>query len=60
MSIEISYILGAKVIVVSEQGNSIQGKLDKALFKDKPILLKQMDTLDRRFGKLGQLAHEKI
>ena len=30
--------LGAKVIVVSEQGQSIQGQMNTPLFKNKPIL----------------------
>lgn len=54
------YELGAKVIVVSEQGNSIQGKLDKALFKDKPIFTEEeWACLTDGLEKLGTLAHEK-
>lgn len=30
------WAMGAKVIVVAEQGHSIQGKMDTPLFKDKP------------------------
>ncbi|MDK7753138.1 myo-inosose-2 dehydratase [Staphylococcus ureilyticus] len=52
--------MGAKVIVVSEQGNSIQGRLDKALFKDKPIFNdKEWGLLIDGLEKLGKLAQEK-
>ncbi|MEB8085878.1 myo-inosose-2 dehydratase [Staphylococcus pseudoxylosus] len=54
------YEMGAKVIVVSEQGNSIQGKLDKALFRDKPIFTEEeWQLLIEGLEKLGELAHEK-
>lgn len=54
------YEMGAKVIVVSEQGNSIQGKLDKALFKEKPVFTeKEWKLLIEGLEKLGKLAHEK-
>ncbi|RIO18018.1 myo-inosose-2 dehydratase [Mammaliicoccus sciuri] len=54
------HALGAKVIVVSEQGNSIQGDLTKALFKEKPIFTEQeWQLLVDGLEKLGQLAHEK-
>ncbi|MGW7812642.1 myo-inosose-2 dehydratase [Staphylococcus xylosus] len=54
------YEMGAKVIVVSEQGNSIQGKLDKALFREKPIFTEEeWHLLIEGLEKLGQLAHEK-
>ena len=33
--------MGAKVIVVSEQGHSIQGLMDVPLFKNKPVLQKK-------------------
>ncbi|WP_239751729.1 myo-inosose-2 dehydratase [Mammaliicoccus sp. H-M34] len=52
--------LGAKVIVVSEQGNSIQGDLTKALFKEKPVFTeKEWQLLVDGLEKLGKLAHEK-
>ncbi|WP_426443715.1 myo-inosose-2 dehydratase [Staphylococcus xylosus] len=54
------YEMGAKVIVVSEQGNSIQGKLDKALFREKPIFTEEeWHLLIEGLEKLGELAHEK-
>ncbi|MEB6036521.1 myo-inosose-2 dehydratase [Staphylococcus pseudoxylosus] len=54
------YEMGAKVIVVSEQGNSIQGKLDKALFRDKPIFTEEeWQLLIEGLEKLGELAREK-
>ena len=54
------YEMGAKVIVVSEQGNSIQGKLDKALFKEKPVFTEEeWKLLVEGLEKLGKLAHEK-
>lgn len=54
------YEMGAKVIVVSEQGNSIQGKLDKALFKEKPVFTeKEWKLLIEGLEKLGKLAQEK-
>ncbi|GAB1613807.1 MULTISPECIES: myo-inosose-2 dehydratase [Mammaliicoccus] len=54
------YEMGAKVIVVSEQGNSIQGKLDKALFKEKPVFTEEeWKLLIEGLEKLGKLAHEK-
>ncbi|MBM2659137.1 myo-inosose-2 dehydratase [Staphylococcus pseudoxylosus] len=54
------YEMGAKVIVVSEQGNSIQGKLDKALYIDKPTFTEEeWQLLSEGLEKLGELAHEK-
>ncbi|WP_320420601.1 myo-inosose-2 dehydratase [Mammaliicoccus lentus] len=54
------YEMGAKVIVVSEQGNSIQGKLNKALFKEKPVFTEEeWKLLIEGLEKLGKLAHEK-
>ncbi|MBG3874025.1 myo-inosose-2 dehydratase [Staphylococcus xylosus] len=54
------YEMGAKVIVVSEQGNSIQGKLDKVLFREKPIFTEEeWHLLIEGLEKLGELAHEK-
>lgn len=52
--------MDAKVIVVSEQGHSIQGKMDIPLFENKPFL----NDIDwKRFiaglEKLGELANEK-
>lgn len=52
--------MGAKVIVVSEQGNSIQGQMDTALFENKPVFTEEewavfLDGIQR----LGDLATEK-
>jgi inosose dehydratase len=52
--------LGAKVIVVSEQGNSIQGQMQTPLFDTKPVFTDEewkvfLDGLQR----LGDLAAEK-
>ncbi|MDQ1000767.1 inosose dehydratase [Neobacillus niacini] len=52
--------MGAKVIVVSEQGNSIQGKMEVPLFENKPVFTEEewaglLDGLER----LGDLAAEK-
>lgn len=52
--------MGAKVIVVSEQGLSIQGEMGKNLFKEKPIFTdREWDKLTNGLNKLGELAHEK-
>ncbi|AXK51143.1 myo-inosose-2 dehydratase [Spiroplasma alleghenense] len=54
------YDLGAKVIVVSEQGHSIQGDFAKSIFKDKPIFSDlQWKSLTTGLELLGDLAHEK-
>lgn len=51
--------MGAEVIVVSEQGNSIQGK-EKALFENKPIFTEdEWDKVITGLEKLGKLANEK-
>ncbi|MBM7656015.1 myo-inosose-2 dehydratase [Neobacillus cucumis] len=52
--------MGAKVIVVSEQGNSIQGQMETPLFENKPVNTEEewkrlLDGLSR----LGELAAEK-
>ncbi|WP_338973023.1 myo-inosose-2 dehydratase [Spiroplasma endosymbiont of Panorpa germanica] len=52
--------LGAKVIVVSEQGHSIQGDFTKAIFNDKPIFSENdWKLLTTGLELLGDLAHEK-
>ncbi|MBP2075986.1 myo-inosose-2 dehydratase [Oceanobacillus polygoni] len=54
------YELGAKVIVVSEQGRSIQGNMDTPLFKEKPIFTnEEWDKLISGLHRLGELAGEK-
>ncbi|KAJ52080.1 inosose dehydratase [Clostridium tetanomorphum] len=54
------YEMGAKVIVVSEQGHSIQGKMHTPIFKEKPIFSQdEWDKLSNGLNKLGKLAKEK-
>ncbi|MEM5567290.1 myo-inosose-2 dehydratase [Aerococcus urinaeequi] len=51
--------MGAKVIVVSEQGHSIQGR-DLPIFEEKPKFTDQeWDLLTKGLEKLGDLAHER-
>jgi inosose dehydratase len=53
------HAMGAKVIVVAEQGHSIQG-LERPVFEDKPIFSDEEWTkLAQGLEKLGQLAAEK-
>jgi len=53
------YEMGAKVIGVSEQGNSIQGK-PVSIFKDKPIYTEeQWDLVAKGFNDMGKLARDK-
>lgn len=54
------YEMGAKVIVVSEQGHSIQGQMDTALFKEKPLFSDaEWDKLTTGLNALGDLALER-
>ena len=54
------HAMGAKVIVVSEQGHSIQGQMDTPLFKNKPVFTdEEWGKLTRGLEALGDLAHEK-
>lgn len=54
------YEMGAKVIVVSEQGHSIQGNLDKKIFDEKPhFSQEEWEKLAEGLNKLGDLAKEK-
>ncbi|MBN8210261.1 myo-inosose-2 dehydratase [Bacillus sp. NTK071] len=51
--------MGAEVIVVSEQGKSIQGK-DLPLFKEKPVFTDdEWEKLSSGLNMLGELANEK-
>ena len=51
--------MGAKVVVVSEQGHSIQG-MNLPLFDKKPIFLDDdWSKLTKGLNVLGELAHEK-
>lgn len=53
------HAMGAKVIVVAEQGHSIQG-LDEPVYDNKPTFTeKEWERLKRGLEKLGDLAHEK-
>jgi inosose dehydratase len=52
--------MGAKVIVVSEQGNSIQGQMETPLFEKKPVFTEEEWTLlVEGLHLLGDLAAEK-
>ena len=52
--------LGAKVIVVSEQGHSIQGKMNIPIFEGKYIMNDdEWNMLTTGLNKLGDLANEK-
>ncbi|ATO35804.1 myo-inosose-2 dehydratase [Geobacillus thermodenitrificans] len=54
------YEMGAKVIVVSEQGNSIQGQMETPLFDKKPVFTEEeWDLLIDGLNRLGDLAAEK-
>jgi len=49
--------VGATVIVVSEQGHSVQGNMDTPLFENKPTLLeKDWDNLKEGLEKIGKIA----
>ncbi|MGM9539241.1 myo-inosose-2 dehydratase [Anaerovibrio sp.] len=52
--------MGASFCNVAEQGNSIQGKLDKAVFADKPCNTeKQWQLLCEGLNRLGRVAKEE-
>lgn len=52
--------MGAGVIVVSEQGHSIQGKMETPIFEEKPIFTEEeWKDLAKGLNKLGKLAKEK-
>ncbi|AVP55361.1 inosose dehydratase [Clostridium tetani] len=52
--------MGAGVIVVSEQGHSIQGEMEIPIFKEKPIFTEEeWNNLAKGLNKLGKLAKEK-
>ncbi|MCD4837555.1 myo-inosose-2 dehydratase [Neobacillus sedimentimangrovi] len=52
--------MGAKVIVVSEQGNSIQGKMEIPLFEKKPVFTEEeWRLLVDGLHVLGELAAER-
>lgn len=52
--------MGAKVIVVSEQGHSIQGNMALSIFEEKPVFNEEeWALLARGLEELGRLAAEK-
>lgn len=52
--------MGAKVIVISEQGHSIQGMMDTPIFDKKPVFTdEEWSKLAEGLNKLGELAQEK-
>lgn len=54
------HAMGAKVIVVSEQGRSIQGQMDVPLHENKPVFTEEEWTkLATGLEELGRLAAEK-
>lgn len=54
------YEMGSKVIVISEQGHSIQGKMETPIFEEKPIFTEEeWKDLAKGLNKLGKLAKEK-
>lgn len=53
------HAMGAKVIVVAEQGHSVQGMLDKSVFDDKPHFTdEEWQRLATGLERLGDHAHE--
>ncbi|RND84079.1 Inosose dehydratase [Lacticaseibacillus paracasei] len=53
------HAMGAKVIVVAEQGHSVQGLLDKSVFDDKPHFTDdEWERLATGLERLGDRAHE--
>jgi inosose dehydratase len=54
------HAMGAKVIVVSEQGHSIQGQMGTGLFPNKPVFTEdEWSMLAKGLNTLGKLASEK-
>lgn len=52
--------LGAKVIGASEQGNSIQGMLDKSILDEKPCYTEeQWQLITKGFNEMGEYAKSK-
>ncbi|MCI1856928.1 MAG: myo-inosose-2 dehydratase [Sporolactobacillus sp.] len=52
--------MGAKVIVVAEQGHSVQGQINTPLFKNKAIFTDgEWKRLEEGLNRLGALAKEK-
>lgn len=54
------HAMGAKVIVVSEQGHSIQGKINTPLFKEEPFFSNEdWERLAEGLNTLGEIAAQK-
>ncbi|MGL5270086.1 MAG: myo-inosose-2 dehydratase [Selenomonadaceae bacterium] len=54
------HAMGAKVVVVAEQGHSVQGMIDTPVFAGKPYFTDaEWDKLAEGLNKLGRLAQEK-
>ena len=54
------HAMGAKVIVVSEQGHSVQGQMNTPVFDKKPVFTdEEWVSLASGLNKLGALAAEK-
>ncbi|WP_086315344.1 inosose dehydratase [Enterococcus sp. 7F3_DIV0205] len=54
------HAMGAKVIVVSEQGHSIQGQMELGIFKEKPVFSEaEWQALATGLERLGDLAQAK-
>lgn len=54
------HAMGAKVIVVSEQGHSVQGQMETPVFDKKPEFTEdEWEKLTSGLDKLGELANEK-
>ena len=54
------HAMGAKVIVVSEQGHSVQGQIDTPVFDKKPVFTDgEWKNLADGLNKLGEIAKEK-
>ncbi|WP_435309729.1 myo-inosose-2 dehydratase [Sebaldella termitidis] len=54
------HAMGAKVIVVSEQGHSVQGQIDTPVFDKKPVFTdEEWKNLADGLNKLGEIAKEK-
>ena len=54
------HAMGAKVIVVSEQGHSVQGQMNTPVFDEKPVFTEEeWISMTSGLNKLGALAAEK-
>ncbi len=53
------HALGARVVGVSEQGNSIQGRLDLPILRNKPVYTPaQWELVVRGFNEMGRIARD--